>query len=700
MWVVLAACTWVDRAAWEAKLASVDDDGDGASASVDCNDADADAAPGLVETPYDGIDNDCLDGDLVDVDADGWPGVDFDAYGAEHPHAVWPSSVREGPVDCADDPAVWAEAASIHPEAPEDAAYDGIDANCLGDEDFDLDTDGWLPDSVVLNGVPVDVPTARAAYAESWQLNLPELPGGDCLDVDQAVHPGALDDPPYDGVDSDCDGTNEFDADGDGTMAGDGSETDPLRQAFDSWVARFLGGVAPDAPFGDCLDVDDPARPADPASVYPGAVDVPYDAVDANCDGANDYDVDGDGVMPTEPALDAPNDFATYVERWGYIYPEHTPVPQLGDCNDDDATVHPGARESLVDGVDLDCDGEDLGATVVWDANDWTGPRPPEVVDLDDAWAVATTADAIVIGANVVADIGVAIHLPADFLPTSAPLGTPLLWQGVSNPQPLGPALDLVGLDGTTWYAATSFTWDDSTFLVGQPVTFDGDSTLGPLDVASDDGIAFVNSIDVAIDDDGEPWTLACGGGVMAAQAPLGSLSPKPVVGSTCFWAEPPADGVGVAIACNPEPCTAYAIDPEIGAAQIIDPRWTGFGPYLAGDQNGELTAAVGLDGSVHLQSGFQALLDPFPGWVVRGLDVAADGPRIAAALLVDTIDGPAAVLLTGPAGGPFEGAMLDLSEHTPTGVGVAANAGQVVVAVAALTPEGEGRIGWVPFTW
>lgn len=37
----------------------------------DCDDADGDTYPGADETAYDGIDNDCLGGDLVDVDGDG-----------------------------------------------------------------------------------------------------------------------------------------------------------------------------------------------------------------------------------------------------------------------------------------------------------------------------------------------------------------------------------------------------------------------------------------------------------------------------------------------------------------------------------------------------------------------------------------------------------------------------------------------------
>ena len=69
---------------------------------------------------------------------------------------------------------------------------------------------------------------------------------------------------------------------------------------------------------GDCDDDD--------GSIWPEAEEIWYDGVDQNCDGADDYDQDGDGF------------------DW------------LSDCDDADAAVRPDAAE-VCNGLDDDCDG-------------------------------------------------------------------------------------------------------------------------------------------------------------------------------------------------------------------------------------------------------------------------------------------------------------------------------------------------------
>jgi len=123
---------------------------------------------------------------------------------------------------------------------------------------------------------------------------------GDCDDADPDTYPGAVE-VWYDGIDGDCAGDDDFDADVDGYLATAG------------------GG-------DDCDDGD--------STVHPGATDLWYDGVDSDCDGANDYDQDGDGYGS---------------DLYGGL-----------DCNDLDGAVHPAATEVPYDGLDQDCDGDDL----------------------------------------------------------------------------------------------------------------------------------------------------------------------------------------------------------------------------------------------------------------------------------------------------------------------------------------------------
>jgi hypothetical protein len=130
-----------------------------------------------------------------------------------------------------------------------------------------------------------------------------EVGGDDCDDDDDDVHPDA-DDAWYDGVDSDCAGNDDYDADGDGWQVSN-HNSDP-----------GSGG-------GDCNDTN--------ASVFPGAADAWYDGVDTDCDGSDDWDQDGDGER------------TTYNNRGD-------------DCDDTNPAVHPDAQERF-DGADNDCDG-------------------------------------------------------------------------------------------------------------------------------------------------------------------------------------------------------------------------------------------------------------------------------------------------------------------------------------------------------
>ena len=179
----------------------------------------------------------------------------------------------------------------------EETWYDGIDADCAGDDDFDADKDGWVP------AEHEGVPTANVAGTGG-------LRGGDCNDDDPTINPTAVDDW-YDGVDTDCAGNDDNDADSDG------------------YAAVEHGG-------DDCFDGD--------ASVNPGATEVWLDGVDSDCSGGSDYDEDGDGYAPMG------------LGNRTTLYAPDAPVVPDGDCDDTDPDVNTASTEVYYDGKDNDCD--------------------------------------------------------------------------------------------------------------------------------------------------------------------------------------------------------------------------------------------------------------------------------------------------------------------------------------------------------
>ncbi len=210
--------------------------------SGDCDDASADRFPGNPEIPYDGVDQDCSGEDLCDIDGDGL--LSFAGCGGQ---------------DCDD--------------------QNGL----VGELVYYTDGDG---DDY---GAPATGQLCQAAATDV-------LNDDDCDDTSDLIYPGAPD-PVGDTVDSNCDGIDGVDADGDG------------------FIPIGLGGT-------DCDDSD--------ATFHPDAPDFVDNGFDNNCDGVPGEDADGDGV-----ASEASNGT---------------------DCRDDNANIYPGADE-WCDQVDGDCDG-------------------------------------------------------------------------------------------------------------------------------------------------------------------------------------------------------------------------------------------------------------------------------------------------------------------------------------------------------
>ncbi len=185
---------------------------------------------------------------------------------------------------------------NVYPGA-EEVWYDGIDADCARDDDYDADKDGWVP----------------AEYEGLTTQNVGGSGGlraGDCDDANNTINPASVDSW-YDGIDADCAGNDDNDADSDG------------------FASIEHGG-------DDCFD-------GDPA-VYPGATEVWLDGIDSDCAGDSDYDEDGDGFAPTG------------LGNRATLYAPAAPVVPDGDCDDTDPDVNAAEPEVYYDGKDNDCD--------------------------------------------------------------------------------------------------------------------------------------------------------------------------------------------------------------------------------------------------------------------------------------------------------------------------------------------------------
>jgi len=312
--------------------------------NTDCDDGSADTHPGADEY-CDGVDSDC-DG-VVDnnaLDQLSWyADSDSDGYGDASTTMVQctqPSGYVADASDCDDGDA------AVYPGATE--LCDGVDQDCDGDVDegatgttpyyADTDGDGY--------GDAADVDYSCVAGSGYVADN------SDCDDGDAAVNPAAAE--ICNGIDDDCDGTTDVGAtdepswyaDGDGDGFGDaGSSTTACSQT--------TGYVDDDS---DCDDSD--------ATVNPDASES-CNSIDDDCDG----DVDEDASDATAWYRDADGD--GYGDDSSAVYDCSAPsglISTAGDCDDGDASVHPGATE-YCDGVDTDCDGTaDPSSTVTFES--------------------------------------------------------------------------------------------------------------------------------------------------------------------------------------------------------------------------------------------------------------------------------------------------------------------------------------------
>ncbi len=385
----------------------------------DCDDNQPKANPGLKEV-CDGFDNNC-DGKIdepnaigcseyyVDEDGDGW-GDPAQAMCLCSP--VAPYIVNQAK-DCND------KNADIHPGATE--VCNNVDDNCNGEVDEEnssgcslylLDQDG---DSFGVAGDAKCLCKPTSPYTA--------ITGGDCNDGNPAIKPGATE--LCDGQDNDCDGIidnlgavgcttfyADNDGDGHGTLLAPtqclckakgpytsivGDDCNDANAAIHPGAKETCNGLDDDCdniidppnsigckPYYVDLDADGygatiawkclcgasdvyttlksgDCNDQDPA-VHPGAYES-CNGIDDNCNGVTDsdspeaktyyFDGDSDGYGSAASAK--------YCSATGSFK-----VLVSGDCNDNNAAIHPGALEAC-NGVDDDCNGQtdELNATTM-----------------------------------------------------------------------------------------------------------------------------------------------------------------------------------------------------------------------------------------------------------------------------------------------------------------------------------------------
>lgn len=302
----------------------------------DCDDFDRFTYPGAPEV-CDGLYNDCIARALdpsgapseeSDEDSDGWVACVVDTELEAFPGEIeWKGPPIEGYDDCDDfDP-------FTYPGAPErcDGVYNDCDDRAMGLDgappaESDRDRDGWVECRL-----DVDL--------EEWRGPTRIAGGEDCDDFDPTVHPHA---------EEICDGQYNDCLDPDySTLIPPVPERD---QDTDRWVECELD-VSPEAwkgpeidGGGDCNDLD--------STVHPWAEEI--------CDGQfNDcldpfYDPSGAPEDETDGDLDL---YVPCGEIELEVWVGPSDIRGGADCDDDDASVNPGAEEIWYDGIDQDCDG-------------------------------------------------------------------------------------------------------------------------------------------------------------------------------------------------------------------------------------------------------------------------------------------------------------------------------------------------------
>jgi hypothetical protein len=668
-------CIYITPGEFIDKKNSLDEDDDGVTLGEDCDDKDGARFPGNPEVAYDGIDQDCdeLKQDLLDKDGDKYPGISRAEYEAQHPDAPdWPEGIIDEidgvqMVDCDDDdkavypgatdswydgtdsdcagnddydqdgdesvPDAYADVSiwdggdcddtkdTVGPHVTTDAWYDGIDSDCLRNNDFDQDGDQYMPNAV--SGVP-DMEKAYTDYIEFYGYSYAVMyadPIGagpywdDCVDADDLTHtpnivaaeiyPGAADDW-YDGIDSDCDAINDFDQDADGYIR---TEDIAAYDTFeDYWGYTFGAGT------NDCDDLD--------SAVHPATVEGLSDAIDQDCDGGVDTTPWSDGGYDWDevrPVVVGKNDL-------------HYILTTAATATSATAFEKPGV--SLVFPLDPGFD-EMAESVVVWQ-NTGTSRNP-----IGDTVEMVTGTDDFYIGSQYFLDSTTGsdgIYLIGKWVEwstVSSSYGSKLAYNTIN-----------VGSTGEQFYNDVDIQKDstDKWWVLGC-----GDQSVNVMRVDP-----FYAS---------SPWKkdgLACDADSVSCAQYTG------MSGDSC-WLE--ISGTSAqAVVCTGSDCTTYDVDPlaetlTASATQMYDGKtWTSV------NRSGDWLVAVQTDGTVYLSdyASSYTVFDTSYDATYADVAEAPDGTVYIAAVVADeTSDGFEDVLLAyGTPGGTMSYVVLPMSDE------------------------------------